>query len=311
MAKRSKNSLLTVSFHYLIKTMPNEQDPENPIEGPITPAEFQNVVARISNNVPLDETNPAVVAEIKAGRDLPFSGHVEVEPGLHFGNFDGAYYGQQYRNNVHGIISADSLNLRPFNYIMTRLRDGRVLIGVTYHGLFGDYEGLRSCLSHILRGNFQITSRTIKSLSGELGNGVPTELKLIYRKQNDRPERRSVFGSSGVIAIKGAEYGDGFGEEVSRIAQNVRGNITQRKNILAGLVNQGELIELDGDDIIGCTAIVREHGRTRTVYFLGENNFATKFALVVAVDINGVPNRDQIQAEMVRAMRDKILPILA
>lgn len=312
MAKRHKNSLVTASFHYLIKTAPNERDPENPIEAPFTANEFQRIVDRISSNVALDETVQAVIDDIKSGRDLPFSGHMEIEPGLHFGNFDGAYYGQQYRNNVHGVISADSLNLRPFNYLITRLRDGKIIVGVTYHGQFGDYEGLRSCLTHLLRGgNYQVTSRTIKSISGELGNGVPTELKLIYRKQSDRPERRSVFGSSGVIAIKATEFGEGFGEEVNRVARNVRGNITQRKRILADMVSQGDLIELDGDDIIGCSAIVREHGRTRTVYFLGENNFATKFALNVTVDDDGVPDRQKIQTEMVRVMREKILPLLA
>ena len=311
MAKRSNNNLLTASFHYLIKTTANELDQKSPIEAPITEVEFERVVARISSNTPLDETNLDVIDDIKFGRNLPFSDYRKIEPALHFGRFDGAYYGQQYRNNLHGVISADSLNLRPFNYLITRLRDGKILIGVTYHGQFGDYSGMRSCLSHILRGNYKVTSRSIKSLSGELGNGVPTELKLIYRKQNDRPERRNVFSSSGVIAIKGTEYGEGFGEEINRIARNVHGNVAQRKHILAGLANQGELLELDSDDIIGCTAIVREHGRTRTVYFLGENNFATKFGLEVAVDRNGVPNREQIQAEMVRVMREKILPILA
>lgn len=309
-AKRHKNSIITASFHYLIKTAPNERDPENPIEAPFTPQEFQRVVDRISDPTPLNENDPAVIDRIKAGQDLPFTGHSEVEAGLHFGNFDGAYYGQPYRNNVHGEISAESLNLRPSNYVITRLRDGKILIGVTYHGQFGDYEGMRTCLSHILHGNFQIASKTIKSISGELGKGVPTELKLTYRKENDRPERRSVFGSSGAFTIKGTEFGDGFGDEVGRVAKIVRGTIAQRKAILAEMVNQGNIIELDGDDIIGCTAIVREHGRTRTVYFLGDNNFATKFALNVHIGANGVPDRQQIRNEMIRAMREQILPLM-
>lgn len=311
MAKRSKISLVTASFHYLIKTRADAQDRDNLIEEPFSENEFGRVVSRISNNIALDDTNPAVITEIKAGRDLPFSGYQEIEPVLHFGNFDGAYYGQEYRNNLLGIISADSLNLRPFNYLMTRLRDGKILIGVTYHGQFGDYEGIRSCLSHILRGNFQVTSRAIKSLSEELGNGVPIELKLNYRKQSDRPERPSIFGSSGVIGIKGTEYGDGFQEEIRRVAGSVRGNIAQRKSVLADLVSQGQIIELDSEDIVGCTAIVRENGRTRTVYLLGENNFATKFALDVAVDNDGVPDREQIKSEMIKVMREKILPIMA
>lgn len=310
MAKRNKSSLITASFHYLIKTTPNEHDPENPLEIPFSNDEFDRVVRRISSNVPLDERNPDVINSIKLGHDLPFSGYQEIEHGLHFGNFDGAYYGQEYRNNLLGIISADSLNLRPFNYLITLLRDGKILVGVTYHGQYGDYDGMRSCLSHILRGNQQVTSRTIKSLSAEIGDGVPTELKLFYRKQSDRPERSNIFGRSGVIAIKGTEFGDGFHDEITRISRNVHGNTEQRRHILATLVNQGDLIELDSDDIIGCQAVVREHGRTRTVYFLGENNFATKFGLAVTVDGNSIPDREQIKSEMVKVMRDKILPIL-
>ena len=78
MAKRHKNSLITASFHYLIKTAPNERDPENPIEAPFTENEFQRVVARISSDVALDETNQAVIDDIKSGRDLPFSGYSEI-----------------------------------------------------------------------------------------------------------------------------------------------------------------------------------------------------------------------------------------
>ncbi|MEP0942231.1 MAG: hypothetical protein ABJH63_18585 [Rhizobiaceae bacterium] len=310
MAKRHKSGLITVSFHYLVKHIPNESDADNPAEFPFTQNEFERIVGRISNNTPLDETDPRVIEKIKLGRDLPFSGYKEASPGVHFGNFDGAYYGQQYRNNVHGLISADSLNLRPFNYLITLLRDGKILIGVTYHGQFGDYEGFRSCVSHLLRGNYQIASKTIKSISADIGNGSPTELKVTYRRASDRPERRSVFGTSGAIAIKATEYGDGFGEEVGRIAQNVRGSVTQRKDALARLINQGEIFELDSDDIIGCTALVREEGRTRTVYFLGENNFATKFGLNVNVDRDGVPNRQQIEQEMLRTMREKIIPMI-
>jgi hypothetical protein len=133
MAKRHRNNLITASFHYLVKTVPNAVDPANPHEGPISDSDFRKIVARISDINPLDETDPEVVTRIKSGKDLPFSGHEEVDPGLHFGNFDGAYYGQQYRNNQLGIIPADSLNLRPFNYLITRLRDGKILVGATYN----------------------------------------------------------------------------------------------------------------------------------------------------------------------------------
>lgn len=312
MAKRHRNNLITASFHYLVKTTRNDLDPENPIEGPFTVTEFQRIVSRISDKNPLDESDPAVITRIKSGEDLPFSGHEEVNEGLHFGNFDGAYYGQQYRNNLLGVISADSLNLRPFYYLITRLRDGRILVGATYHGQFGDYEGLRRCLAYLLRGsNYRIISRSITSVTDEIGDGVPTELRLTYWNANNRPERRGIFSKTGVIAIKNTEFGDGFQEEVKKIANNARGDERARRRAIASVVSQGDRITLDDDDILGCSAIVRTHGRTTTIYFLGGNNMATKYRLNVDVNGAGVPDRNQVRDEMVRIMRQRIMQLLA
>lgn len=309
MAKKHKNNLITASFHYLVKTLKDDENPKEIVEGEFTIAEFNRVVERISAEIQLDEKDERVVEAIKAGKDLPFSQHEEVEEGLHFGNFDGAYYGQQYRNNLLGVVPAHSLNLRPFNYLITRLRTGRIVIGITYHGQFGDYDGIRRCLSHILRGKHVVTSRTLKSVSQEIGNGVPVEIKLSYRKAHARPERRSLFGDSGLIQIKNVEFGEGFNEAVGDASKYVKGDIAERKKRLADLVKQGDLLELEDDDITGCSVIVRENGRKRTVYFLGDNSFATKFHLSVDVDANGVPKRDQIRSEMIRTLRDCIMPM--
>lgn len=310
MAKRTRNNIVTTSFHYLVKTAKNEDDPANPIELGFTLNEFQRVVDRITDPAPLNERDDDVIQRIKDGTDLPFGEHELVDGYLHFGRFDGAYYGQQYRNNILGTISADSLNLRPFHYLITRLRDGKIIIGVTYHGQFGDYDGMSKCLIHILRGNYNIASRTLRSLSGEIGNGVPVELTLTYRRPDDRPERQHLFGRSGVIAIKNTEFGDDFADQVGAVAERVHGDVRRRKQILADIVNNGEMLELNDEDIIGCTAVVREQGRRRTIYLLGENNFATKFLLDVQFDLNGVPRQDQVRDEMVRVLREKIMPMM-
>tara|TARA_B100001778_G_scaffold332956_1_gene340388 strand:- start:862 stop:1797 length:936 start_codon:yes stop_codon:yes gene_type:complete len=310
MAKKSRNNIVTTSFHYLVKTTRNEKDPQSPVETGFERHEFQRVVKRISDPAPLNDRDANVIERIKAGTDLPFGEHEVVDGYLHFGRFDGAYYGQQFRNNQLGIISADSLNLRPFHYLITHLRDGKILVGVTYHGQFGDYDGMSKCLMHILRGNYNIASRTLRSLSGEIGDGVPVEIKLTYRRPDDRPERQHLFGRSGVIAIKNTEFGDDFADQVGVVADRVRGDIRRRKQILADIVNNGELLELSDDDIIGCTAVVRENGRTRTIYLLGENNFATKFLLNVQVDVNGVPRQNEVRDEMIRVLRDKIMPMM-
>lgn len=310
MAKKHRSNLVTASFHYLVKIEKNEDDPNNPIELPITAEEFQRVVDRISNPRPLNERDEEVIASIKAGNELPFSGYELIDGYVHFGNFDAAYYGQQYRNNLLGVITADSLNLRPFNYLITRLNDGKILIGVTYNGQFGDYDGIRKCLLYILRGNRTIVSRTIKSVSDEIGDGDPVEIKLHYANRNRQAGHRSVFNSAGVIAVRKSEYGENFAADIGNVFRRVFGTVAQRKRMLAQIASEGELLELTDDDIIGCTALIREGRQYRTVYLLGENNFATKFNLNVQVDIHGIPNRVQVRDEMIRIMRERITPLL-
>jgi len=309
MAKRQKNRHVTVAFNYLAKVVENPQDPKNPIEIGFSEAEFQKVINRLTNITPLDDSNEEVVAAIKSGQTLPFLAYDEIEEGLHFGDFEGAYYGQRFRNNRVGDISADDLNLRRFHYLITRLRDGKIMIGVSYHGQFGAYSDLRSVLSSLLRGDYKIASKTLRSLRAEIGDGTPVELRLAYRRAPGRVEHRSVFDSSGAIAVRRADYGDGFEGEVRDIAGRLHGDNQQRKSTIAEIVNQSQMLDINEDDIIGCSAIVTRNGRRNTVYFLGENNYSTKFPINVDVNAEGMANRGQVSREMVRVLRDEILPM--
>src|SRR4028118_1334041 len=162
MAKRQRNHQVTASFHYLVKGLPEDDDAEQAGEVGFSEQEFARVVARLRDVNPLDDTNDRIIAAIKSGQTVPFINYEEPARGLHFGDFEGAYYGQKYRNNRLGVIDADSLNLRAFHYLVTRMRDGKILIGTSYHGQFGDYEGLKSCLSYQLVGDFRVVSKTLR-----------------------------------------------------------------------------------------------------------------------------------------------------
>mgnify|MGYP003138813062 FL=1 len=172
MAKRQKNHQVRASFHYLVKSIQNGDDPDDAVEEGFTDEEFQRVIARISDLTPLDEADENVIQLIKTGKNLPFNHYEILDGAVHFGDFEGAYYGQKYRNNRLGVISAESLNLRNFHYLITKLRDGKILVGITYHGQFGDYDGIKSCLSHILHGNYRVASKTLRSVSTEIGRGL-------------------------------------------------------------------------------------------------------------------------------------------
>lgn len=310
MAKRQRNQLVTGAFHYLVKSLPND-DPDLPddIDG-FTEDEFERIVDLLRDTQPINDQNPHIIAAIKDGTEMHRRSFGEAAPSVYFGEYEGAYYGQRLRNNMLGDIDPESLNLRKFYYLITRLRDGKIVVGVTYHGNFGDYEGIRAYISHHLRGNYRVASKTLKSIATEIGGGHPVSLKLTYRKGPDRPERRSLFGSSGEIAIKRSEFGDDFDERVTGAARQIRGTDAERKRAIANLVNQGEMIELDADEIIGCSAVVREHGRQRTVYFLGDNNFSTKFYLPIQIGQHGDTDPQQVMTAMLEVMRERIIPLI-
>ncbi len=312
MAKQQTSNLVTASFHYLTKVARDGDDQMSEREIGFTSGEFQRIIDRISDDKELDTNDDDVVLNIKLGRDLPFRKPEIIDEYIYFGEFEGAYYGQRYRNNRVGEISADSLNLRGFHYLVTRLRDGKILIGVSYNGRWGDYEGIRQCFSYILRDTGKIASRTVKSISDEIGDGQPVDIKLNFRKGSERPEHRGLFGRTGMIAIKATEYGADFADDVAKMARDTKGTVDDRKKSIADIVKEGGFLELDDDEIIGCSALIKEkNGRTKTIYLLGENNFATKYALDVVPDIHGVPDRTKVKSEMIRVMRDRIMPLLA
>jgi hypothetical protein len=151
----------------------------------------------------------------------------------------------------------------------------------------------------------------LKSVSSEIGAGKPVSLKLTYRRQGDRPEHGSLFGASGVLAVRGSEFGDDFDDRVAEVAAQVQGDDRARRRALARLVNEGNILEVDADDIVGCSAVVRENGRERTIYFIGQNNFSTKFDLGLDVGEDGETDRAETQRRMIQVMRDEIIPLLS
>lgn len=306
MAKRQRTSNISASFHYLVKQAKN--DPDNDIR--FSREEFQRIVDRIRDTDPIDFDNNVEVERVKKGENIPFLHHEELSENLHFGCFEGAYYGQEYRNTRVGTIEANDLNLRRFHYLVDYRRDGKIVIGAQYAGNYGDYAGLKSCFEHILREpQHKVVSRTFSSLRHEIGEGEPIELKVGIRKQDPRLGAPNLFSKTGVIAIKRSDYGDNFGNHIrDTLVPRVRGNVANRKAALAGIIAEGQLMEIDDDDIIDCTLIMRSQGRQHTVYLLGDNSLATKFPVAAQIGYNGLPNTDQVRQEMKRILDEIVTP---
>ena len=309
MAKKQKISQASASFHYLVK---RDKDDEKGDDLSFSDAEFQKIARRIKDTSPIDLSNDAEVRRIKVGQNLQFLHHTELSPSRHFGVFEGAYYGQEFRNAKHGVIGADVLNLRQFCYLLDHRRDGKIVVGSQYTGNYGDYDGLRKCFSYILRSNQSyIVSRSITSLRHELGDGTPIELKLQIKRKNPKAGGAKLFSRSGLFTIKRSDFGETFEEEVrSTLGPISRVGAAARKSALAKLISQGDIMEIDDDDIMGCSVVVKKDGNQHTVYLLGDNEIATRIPINVSIRSNGLPTVSQVQSEMVRLLNEFVTPAL-
>ena len=306
MAKRQAISTITASFHYLVKQQNDEQDPA---DLGFSDEEFLRIVERLRDTRAINFDDEAEVDRIKSGENLPFIMYQELGAHSHFGCFEGAYYGQEFRNTRVGTIDAESLNLRRFYYLIERRRDGKIIVGTQYAGNYGDYDGLRNCLKHVLRGNsYKVVSRTFSSIRHEIGDGEPTELKVVVRRQNPRLGGSNPFSTTAVVAVRKAEYGESFADDVRNSLGGVRGSSDVRRQALARLISNGELMEIDDDDIQSCTVIMRTDAGQHTVYLLGGTSFATKFPLNVRVGDNGIADAREVCGEMRRLLDDVVTP---
>lgn len=306
MAKRQGTPQISASFHYLIKQA--KGDPNNDIG--FTGDEFARVVARLRDLAPINFTLVEEVNRVKKGENLPFLYYKELSPNCHFGRFEAAYYGRKYRNTRLGVINPEDLNLMEFHYLVDLRRDGKIIIGTQYTGNYGDYEGLKMCIEHILKSNlFNIVSRTFISVRHEIGDGEPVELKVNIRRQNDRVGGANLFSTAGVFTIRKSDYGENFALDIEQtLKPAVRGNTADRKAALALIIKQGDLMEIDDQDILGCNLIMQDGKRRHTVYLLGDSVSATKFPVNADVDYSGLPDREQVRLEMKRILDEIVTP---
>ncbi|MCD2316381.1 hypothetical protein LQ954_09490 [Sphingomonas sp. IC-11] len=306
MAKRQRTNQVTASFHYLVKRKRGEPESE---ETGFTAQEFAKLGARLRDVTPIDFSDEAEIRLIKQGEKIPLLKVTDISVARIFGRFEGAYYGQEYRNTKVGTIDADSLNLRTFHYIVDYRRDGRIVVGSQYLGNYGDYDGLSYFISKTLQTNESVVrSKSFSSLRHELGSGTPVELKVALNRPGKKLGSKSLFSKTGVFVVRGSEYGDEFERDVKGLVPQVKGSMEARKAALAKIMSQGDLMDIDDEDIAGCTVLMRQDGHQYTVYLLGDNNVATRFPLSVSVPPNGLLDYDSVKNEMVRVLDNVVTP---
>ncbi len=306
MAKRQRSNQVTASYHYVVQRPRRDTEAD---EVGFSAADFSKLCAHLSDVTPINFKDDAELTKIKHGEKLSLLKATQISKTRLFGQFEAAYYGQEYRNTQVGKIDAESVNLRTFHYVIDHRRDGRIVIGNQYLGNFGDYEGLSYFITKILTTDKNVVrTKSFTSLKHEIGNGTPVELKVSLNKPDKKLGGRSLFSRTGVFAIKGSDYGDDFEADIRQFIPKVKGSLDDRKAALARIISQGDLMDIDDEDIADCTVVMRKDNSQYTVYIVGGNNISTKFPLGVHVPPNGLLDYDRVRSEMERILNDVVTP---
>lgn len=303
-----KSEEVSASFHYLIRVRKSGDDE---VVIPFTTADFAALFAKMRSQRPFDLTSEADIERLRSHKEGPLENIELVNQRTITGTFKASYYGHGYDNSEKGRISADSVNLRPFHFVLYLAESGRIYVGSQYLGLFGGYRILRDTIKGMMP-----ESTGIRSLSYRLGasyykNAEPKEIRVNVANKSTSLAGRSQLGGKMMIALTRTSKDDPL---VNRVKHNVipffgKGQREIRQAV-AGLMNQSDLLEIDDEDVLDCTVLADLNGKSTTIYMFENGIRATRFKLDVAVDDDGHPANADTCNEIINALDDHVISVI-
>ncbi|MGL1921325.1 MAG: hypothetical protein OCD03_09875 [Hyphomicrobiales bacterium] len=303
--KRKSKEEVSASFHFFLRK------PSSPSKDTIVPfskIEFSQLVNAI-------KTRPK--SNLKNANDLEalrFNGIVSLEQlkiindRTVFGVFRAPYTGHAYENSEKGKISANSVSMRGFHYLLYHAEDGKIYLGSQYLGSYGGYGALSKTLKELFDTPKSITSHTFKLDSSYYENAQAKEVIVTFRRNPKIINSDNIFGNNSMIAVKKENRDDGFEDGVSKSLFPLIGKgSSDIKSALAELVNENVLFDVSDEDIQDCTILATINGKKKKIYMFENGSYATKFTLNVPLSSDGHPLYENTKDEMLSLLQHKIL----
>lgn len=224
------------------------------------------------------------------------------------GTFKNPYSGHAYENTHKGVIPADSVSLRPFHFLIYLSQSGKIYISAQYLGQYGGYTSLQITIRSMLPKYNDIESRTYRAESMDLHEAEAREVRVTLARKPSSITQGNVFQQSSVITFKKSNKDDGFSEEVSKKIFPFFGKpISDVKKVVAAVLNQNDLIDVNDEDIKDCNVVAKINGKMKTIYMIDDGNFATRFPINVALNKDGHPDFDPTKKAMIELLTKEII----
>ncbi len=301
-----KQEHVSASFHYLRRWRRGDEGERTPV--PFGATDFDNLWTTLRDLRPINLRDEASADRVRLRQQIPLEAPERVNPRTVFGRFRTSYWGHAYENSEKGKISADSISLRPFFYVLYISESGDIYVGAQYLGQFGGYDGLRRTLLYLMHSSYEVTSHSFRVASARYRNVEAKEVRVAFTDRSTSLERRNAFGKSGVVTFRQTETGDSFAGEVrSRLVPQFGRPADEVKRVVADMVRETQVMALEDTVIDDCTIIGTVNGRRKSIELIAAGDFATRFPMQVRLDRDGHPIAAEARDSMLKLLEDEII----
>lgn len=306
MARKRKKEEVTVSFHYLARQKPGEN--EEPVIVPFSSEEFLALRQCLADLKSVDWDDEEFKDRLRFKNEVPIDKVELVDDRTIFGVFRSSYWGHAYENSERGKIPADSISLRPFHFLLYLSESGRIYVGSQYLGQFGGYTGLENTVRGQLADRSAIKPHSFRTETHSTEKIEPKEIRVSFHGKSDKMSGDNIFKNGGAFVLQRDNRSDEFGKKVSRQLFPFFGKSKdEMRKAIANLVNESDLISVKDEDISDCTIVGIVNGKPKTLHMLDGTNFATKFLVEVGFDDDGHPHYEPTKKEMIKVLQNNII----
>lgn len=302
-----KNEEVSASFHYLAKM---KKDGDKEFLVPFTVEEFAALFKAMNAQKPFDLKSDADIERLRSLKEAPLENLGQLNQRTIVGTFRASYTGHGYDNTEKGRISASSVNLRPFHFVLYLSESGLIYIGSQYLGMFGGYRILRETLT-----GFLPDRKGVRSISFRLGasyykNAVPKEIRVNVANKATSISGHGSLGGKMMITLTRSSKEDPL---IERVRQSIIPQFGKSQKAIqeavAGLMSQSDVLAIDDEDVIDCTVLADVNGKSTTIYMFDNGSRATRFPLDIKVDDDGHPACDDTCNEILNALNDHVIKV--
>ena len=312
MAFKAQREDVSLTFHYIkrLKKKKGLDGKEKLFLDPFTDEDFDalhtNLVKHSKRNIKDEKFHSA----LKARRHVRIE-KIEKTERYIYGIYGNSYSGHEFDNSVFGTIPADSLNIRPFFFMLYHSEEGYIYIASQYLGNYGGYTTLKSTLYSFLGDASNLNTICFNTNGVYADLAEPKEVQISFSRKSKDIGKSNSYGRVGMFSFKKGEKDDGFTKKVKKDFFSLLKNNSQseRRKLIAQIMSNNNLYELTEEDIDDCKihAIVNE--RTRTIQIFDDLNRASRFPVDVTVDKNGHPPYEKIKDETKKLLKTEIVSV--